>query len=217
MKLITEFKDTDIETSISESVDKDGNKQVFIEGIFMQAEKVNRNGRVYRKPIMEKAVNTYIEDFVKKGRAFGELNHPEGPSVNLDKVSHRITDLRMEGNDVMGKALITNTPMGNIVKGLIESGGKLGVSSRGLGNIIKSEGHSYVSDDFVLTTVDIVHDPSAQDAFVNGIMEGVDWTYKNGVITPEQVEKYETEVKTAKRENLASIQEAVFRDFLSRL
>ena len=139
----------------------------------MQAEQENRNKRIYPKNVLSEATAKYVKEQVKTGRAVGELNHPEGPQINLDKVSHRITSLKFEGNDVVGKALILDTPMGKIVKGLVEGGVKLGVSSRGMGTVERRENKSYVKDDFILNTIDIVQDPSAPSAFVEGIMEGV--------------------------------------------
>ncbi len=214
MKLITEFVENDLQF-ITE--DKDGKKQYAIEGIFMQADQKNRNGRVYPKAIMEKAVDKYVTEQVSKGRAVGELNHPEGPTINLDKVSHRITDLRWEGNNIMGKALILNTPMGQIVKGLMEGGVQLGVSSRGMGSLVSKGGVNYVNEDFILATVDIVQDPSAHDAFVNGIMEGVEWVWDNGILKAQEIEQFETEIKRASSKQLAETQMKVFKDFLSKL
>lgn len=215
MKLITEYNDA-LQFSISEAAEN-GSKSYFIEGVFMQSDKQNRNGRIYPKATMERAVNKYYKEQVATGRAVGELDHPDSPMVNMQKVSHRITDLRMEGADVIGKALILDTPMGKIVKGLMEGGVKLGVSSRGMGSLMRKEGVNMVGDDFVISTVDIVQDPSAPDAFVNGIMEGVDWVYQNGLLKAEQIEKYETEVKRSTKANRSDIAEAVFMDFLSRL
>lgn len=171
MKLITEHT-TEVEYITEE---KGGKKNVFIEGIFMQAEKKNRNKRIYPKKVLEAAVQKYVTEQVSTGRAVGELNHPDGPAINLDKVSHRIIELVWDGNNVRGKAQVLNTPMGQIVAGLIEGGVQLGVSSRGMGSIQEKNGNSYVKSDYVLNTVDIVQDPSAQEAFVNGIMEGVEW------------------------------------------
>ena len=173
MKLITEHLDTKLEYMTEATAN--GEKTAVIEGIFMQAEGKNRNGRIYPKAVLEKAVAKYTAEQVSKGRAVGELNHPEGPTVNLDKVSHRITELNWNGNNVMGKALILNTPMGQIVKGLMEGGVQLGVSSRGMGSLVRRNGANMVGEDFILATIDIVQDPSAPEAFVNGIMEGVDW------------------------------------------
>ena len=215
MKLITEHIE-DLSYSIVESA-QGGEKKYIIDGIFMQAEQVNRNRRVYPKKVLEKAVGKYITEYVNKGRAVGELNHPDGPTINLDKVSHRITELSWNGNDVVGKALILNTPMGNIVKGLLEGGCQLGVSSRGMGTVASKNGRSEVNDDFMLSTVDIVQDPSAPSAFVNGIMEGVEWIWDNGLLKPQQIEKYETEIKKASSANLAEAQVRIWNDFLSNL
>ena len=170
MKLITEYTETDVQCIVEAK--EDGSKNYVIEGIFAMAESKNRNGRVYPKPIMEAAVNKYVTEQVKTKRSVGELNHPEGPTVNLDKVSHLITDLKFEGNNVMGKAQILDTPMGKIVKGLLDGGVQLGVSTRGMGSLMQQNGAQVVKDDFILNTVDIVQDPSAPNAFVNGIMEG---------------------------------------------
>jgi hypothetical protein len=183
----------------------------------MQADKLNKNKRIYPKPILEKATNKYVKEQVKTGRAVGELNHPDGPSINLDKVSHRITELKFEGNNVVGKALVLDTPMGNIVKGLVDGGCKLGVSSRGMGTVENKNGQTVVKDDFVLSTVDIVQDPSAPQAFVDGIMEGVEWICESGVFIPQQIEKYETEIRKASSSELAEAQRRVFSDFLSKL
>ena len=216
MKLIAEYIDQSIETVITEA--KDGKpKQFAIEGVFAQAEQKNRNGRIYPRPIMEKAVDKYVTEQVSQKRAVGELNHPEGPTVNLDKVSHLITDLRWEGNDVVGKAQILDTPMGQIVKGLLEGGVQLGVSTRGMGSLESKGGANYVRDDFILNTVDIVQDPSAPGAFVNGIMEGVDWVWNNGVIQPQVIEEMETEIKTAPKKHLYETQIREFKNFLSLL
>jgi len=215
MKLITEHIE-DLSYSIVESA-QGGEKKYIIDGVFMQAEQVNRNRRVYPKKVLEKAVGKYLTEYVNKGRAVGELNHPDGPTINLDKVSHRITELSWNGNDVVGKALILNTPMGNIVKGLLEGGCQLGVSSRGMGTVASRNGRSEVNDDFTLSTVDIVQDPSAPSAFVNGIMEGVEWIWDNGLLKPQQIEKYETEIKKASSANLAEAQIRVWDDFLSNL
>jgi len=215
MKLITEYIQEDL--SYFTEASKSGEKNTFIEGIFMQTEAKNRNGRMYPKKIMEGAVNKYVKEQVSKGRAVGELNHPNGPTINLDKVSHRITDLRFEGNDVVGKALVLNTPMGKIVKGLIEGGVQLGVSSRGMGSIENKNSMSVVKDDFHPATIDIVQDPSAHNAFVNGIMEGVDWVWDNGILKAQQIEKYETEIRRTKTKDLQEMQSKLFQDFLSKL
>ena len=214
MKLITEHLEK-IEY-ITEAKDN-GEKDVYIEGIFMQAEKQNRNNRIYPKEVLEGATKKYVKEQVSTGRAVGELNHPEGPQINLDKVSHRITELKFKGNDVVGKALILDTPMGKIVKGLVEGGCKLGVSSRGMGTVEQKEGKTYVKDDFVLATVDIVQDPSAPSAFVEGIMEGVEWIWENGILKPQQIEEYETEIKKVPMGRISEAQERIFSDFLSKL
>jgi hypothetical protein len=215
MKLITEQIDSDIQV-ITEAK-QNGSKDFFIEGIFMMADSKNRNGRVYESKILKPAVEKYIQEQVKQGRAVGELNHPDGPTINLDKVSHLITDLRFEGNNVVGKAKILNTPMGQIVKGLLEGGVKLGVSSRGMGSLEERNGSNYVKDDFHLATVDIVQDPSAPAAFVNGIMEGVEWVVENGIFKPQEIEKIETEIKRTPKAQLAEAQVRVFQHFLSKL
>lgn len=214
MKLISEYLESDLSYMTEE---KNGKKNTVIEGVFMQADKKNRNGRIYPRPIMESAVNKYVTEQVSKGRAVGELNHPDGPTINLDKVSHRITELHWDGNNVMGKALILDTPMGQIVKGLVEGGCQLGVSSRGMGSLMQKNGVNVVGPDFVLSTVDIVQDPSAPEAFVNGIMEGVEWIWDNGILKAEQIEKYETEIKSASSSQLAESQLKVWKDFLSKL
>ena len=213
MKLISEFKENDLECIVEKK--ENGEKNYVIEGIFIQTESKNRTGRIYPKPIMEKAVNAYVESQVSKKRAVGELNHPEGPTVNLDKVSHLITDLRFEGNDVVGKAQILDTPMGKIVKGLLDGGVQLGVSTRGMGSLEQRNGAMYVKDDFILNTVDIVQDPSAPDAFVNGIMEGVDWVWNNGILEPQIIEDMETEIKTAPKAFQPEVQIREFKNFLS--
>jgi len=177
MQLITEYLDNTLEY-ITEA-GAGGKKNVFIEGVFMQAGVENRNRRIYSESVLHSAVDKYITEQVQTNRAVGELNHPATPSINLDKVSHRITELRWEGNDVIGKALVLDTPMGKIVKNLIEGGVKLGVSSRGMGSVSRNGATSHVDSGFLLSTVDIVQDPSAPSAFVNGIMEGVEF-YPNG-------------------------------------
>ena len=214
MKLITELYEDNLNYVTEE---KNGKKNTVIEGIFMQAESKNRNGRVYPRGVMESAVNKYVNEQVNRGRAVGELNHPEGPTINLDKVSHRITELKWDGNNVMGKALVLDTPMGQIVKGLVEGGVQLGVSSRGMGTLVNRNGVNVVGNDFILATVDIVQDPSAPEAFVNGIMEGVEWIWENGLLKAQDVEKYETEINNASSSQLAEAQLKVWNDFLSKL
>ena len=215
MKLIAEY--TDHELEFMTEAKEDGTKKYVIEGVFMQAETKNRNGRVYPKAIMEKALNKYNTDQVSKGRAVGELNHPEGPTVNLDKVSHKIESLKFEGNDVMGKATILDTPMGMIVKGLLDGEVQLGVSTRGMGSLQNNGNAMVVKDDFILNAVDIVQDPSAPSAFVNGVMEGVEWVWNNGIIEQQAIEIMETEIKKATRANLYETQVREFKNFLSLL
>ena len=214
MKLIAEYIESDLNV-ITEKVN--GKKSLVIEGVFMQADSKNRNGRIYPKDILEKAVNKYVTEQVKTGRAVGELNHPEGPTINLDKVSHKITDLHFEGSNVVGKASILQTPMGKIVEGLLEGGVKLGVSSRGMGSLVQKNGVMQVKDDFMLSTVDIVQDPSAPEAFVNGIMEGVEWVWNNGVLCAQQIEEIETEIKEARNMASSDVEIKAFKNFLSKL
>jgi len=214
MKLISEYVESELNYITEE---KDGKRRYVIEGIFMQADSKNRNGRIYPRTVMEQAVNKYVTEQVSKGRAVGELNHPEGPTINLDKVSHKITELRWEGSNVVGKAQILNTPMGRIVEGLMDGGVQLGVSSRGMGSLVSKGGVNYVGKDFQLATVDIVQDPSAPEAFVNGIMEGVEWIWENGILKPQEIEQLETEIKKTPSNRLAEAQMKVFKDFLSKL
>ena len=180
MKLIREEIES-AKVTITEG--KDGKKRHFIEGVFLQGEIKNRNGRMYRAETLQREVAKYNESYISKGRALGELGHPDGPTINLDRVSHLITSLQREGNNFVGKARLLDTPMGNIAKSLLDEGVKLGVSSRGLGSIKEEGGIKVVADDFMLATAaDIVADPSAPDAFVNGIMEGVEWIWDAGIL-----------------------------------
>ena len=215
MKLIAEYVDHKIE--VLTEAKEDGGKNHFIEGIFMQSEQKNRNGRIYPRKIMEAAVDKYVTEQVKTKRAVGELNHPEGPTVNLDKVSHLIESLDWNGNDVIGKARILDTPNGQIVKGLLDGGVQLGVSTRGIGSLENKNGVMYVKDDFMLNTVDIVQDPSAPTAFVNGIMEGVEWVWNNGIVEAQEIEKMETEIMKAPRADLYETQVREFKNFLSMI
>ena len=216
MKLISEFIDHQIGYNVI-TEEKSGKKSYVIEGVFAQADMKNRNGRIYPKPIMEKAVGNYVDKQVSKGRAVGELNHPEGPTVNLDKVSHKINELKFEGNDVVGRATVLDTPMGNIVKGLLDGGAQLGVSTRGMGSLMQQNNAMVVKDDFMLNAIDIVQDPSAPSAFVNGVMEGVDWVWDNGILSAQAIEKMETEIKKAPRKDLYEVQVREFKNFLSLL
>lgn len=213
MKLIAEYTEQNIECLVEAK--EGGGKNYTIEGVFAQAEQKNRNGRIYPQAIMEAAVNKYSKEQVATKRAVGELNHPDGPTVNLDKVSHLITDLKVEGKDVVGKARILDTPMGQIVQGLLEGGVQLGVSTRGMGSLERRGDAMYVKDDFMLNTIDIVQDPSAPGAFVNGIMEGVDWIWNNGIIEAQEIEKIETEIKRAPRADLYETQVREYKNFLS--
>jgi len=215
MKLIAEYCDHDIH--LVTEAKANGEKSYQIEGVFAQADQPNRNGRIYRMEVMKPAVEKYISEQVSTGRAVGELNHPEGPTVNLDKVSHRITEMKFDESNVMGKALILDTPMGKVVKGLLDGGVQLGVSTRGMGSLVKQNGIMEVGNDFQLNTVDIVQDPSAPGAFVNGIMEGVEWVWNNGLIESQDIEKIETEIKKTSSRSLVEAQVRGFQNFLSLL
>jgi len=214
MKLITETIE-----NVQVIVEGNGDsKKLYIEGVFLQSELKNRNGRVYPFSVLEREVNRYNEEYVKTKRALGELGHPDGPTVNLDRVSHRITELRAEGTNFYGKAQILDTPMGKIAKSLLEEGVQLGVSSRGMGSIDKRENTSYVMDDFMLATAaDIVADPSAPDAFVNGIMEGKEWIWDNGILKEAKVAKYQKYLSESNRRNLEERTLQVFQNFLTGL
>jgi hypothetical protein len=195
-----------------------GQKEYFIEGVFMQSEIKNRNGRVYPKEIMEKEVNRYRKEFVEKDRAFGELGHPEGPTINLDKVSHLITSLEEDGNNYVGRAKILSTPNGQIVRNLIDDGAKLGVSSRGLGSLEEKGGAQYVKGDFQLATAaDIVADPSAPEAFVEGIYEGVEWIMSNGILKAVDSEQMRTELRGAKLNKLEETKLNLWKRFVESL
>jgi len=214
MKLITET----IENVEVITEGKGADKKLYIEGVFLQSEIKNRNGRMYPFSVLEKEVNRYNEEYVKTSRALGELGHPDGPTVNLDRVSHRITSLAAEGTNFIGRAQIMNTPMGNIARSLLEDGVKLGVSSRGMGSIDKREDCGVVMDDFMLATAaDIVADPSAPDAFVNGIMEGKEWAWDNGILKETKVAKYQSYIDKSTRQNLEERTLKVFNDFLTGL
>ena len=194
MKLITE----QIEPVEVLTEDKDGKKNTFIKGVFLQTEITNRNGRMYKYETMAREVNKYNEEFVRRGRALGELGHPEGPTINLDRVSHKIVELTPEGKNFIGKAKLLETPMGKIAKNLLEEGVQLGVSSRGLGSLKKEGSLQVVADDFILSTAaDIVADPSAPDAFVEGIMEGKEWALVDGKIKEAQIEAIKASLDNA--------------------
>ena len=215
MKLISEeIESVDILTE-----EKDGKKTLYIQGPFLQAEVVNRNKRCYPINTMMKEVARYNNDFVSKGRALGELGHPDGPQINLDRVSHKIVSLTQEGNNFVGKAQILSTPMGKIAESLLDSGVKLGVSSRGMGSIVNREGVSYVGEDFMLATAaDIVADPSAPDAFVDGVMEGKEWVWEGSVLREKQVEQVKRTINTlVDQKKLEEHKLALFSKFLRDL
>tara|TARA_B100000131_G_scaffold45852_1_gene40913 strand:+ start:143 stop:796 length:654 start_codon:yes stop_codon:yes gene_type:complete len=217
MKLISEFNDYAISPVIVEGKE-DGKKDYFIEGIFMQSEIKNRNGRIYPKEVIQKEVKRYNKEFVQQDRAFGELGHPEGPTINLDKVSHMITKLEEDGNNFVGRAKILSTPNGQIVKNLIDDGAKLGVSSRGLGSLESKGNAQYVKDDFQLATAgDIVADPSAPEAFVNGIMEGTEWVYESGILKARDIEDMQKEMKSARLNQLEETKLKLWKRFVGNL
>ena len=215
MKLITE----QIEPVEVLTEDKDGKKNTFIKGVFLQTEITNRNGRMYKYETMAREVNKYNEEFVRRGRALGELGHPEGPTINLDRVSHKIVELMPEGKNFIGKAKLLETPMGKIAKNLLEEGVQLGVSSRGLGSLKKEGTTSVVADDFILSTAaDIVADPSAPDAFVEGIYEGKEWCLVDGAIKEAQLEAVKTVLDNApSAQELAERKIAAFNALLRSL
>ena len=197
---------------------KDGKKNYFIEGVFLQAELKNRNNRMYPLKTLSKEVAKYDENYIQKGRALGELGHPDGPSINLDRVSHKILSLKEDGNNFIGRAKLLDTPMGGIAKNLLDEGVKLGVSSRGMGSIRKEENCNVVMDDFMLATAaDIVADPSAPDAFVNGIMEGKEWVWDNGVLKESAVAEIKKEIDQATLINLQERKISAFEAFLKSL
>ena len=217
MKLISEFNDYAVAPVIVEENEK-GEKEYFIEGVFMQSDIKNRNGRIYPEQVMKKEVDRYIKEFVEKDRAFGELGHPDGPTINLDKVSHMITKLEQDGKNFMGRAKILSTPNGQIVRNLINDGAKLGVSSRGLGSLETRGGAQVVKDDFQLATAaDIVADPSAPEAFVEGIMEGVEWYYDSGILKMKDAEQMRKELRTAKSSKLQETKLNLWKKFVENL
>ena len=195
MLLITETSQEGMKT-IKET-NHDGSPEYYIQGIFMQADKQNKNGRIYPKEILMKEAKRYDEEYVQKKRALGELGHPEGPTINLDRVCHNITELWNEGSDVYGKAKILDTPMGNIVKNLLDGGCELGVSTRGMGSLKSRKGINEVQDDFSLAAVDCVADPSAPDAYVQGIMEGKEWVWDNGILKCREIESHKELIERA--------------------
>ena len=216
MKLIKEVVET-TNFIVEEKLGK--GKQYFIEGIFLQSELKNRNGRMYPEAVMDREVNRYMEQYVKNNRAYGELGHPDTPSINLDRVSHLIVDLRKEGTNYIGKAKLLDTPMGKIAQGIISGGGKLGVSSRALGSLkMNKEGVQVVQDDFMLSTAaDIVADPSAPDAYVQGIMEGVEWIFVDGRFEQKQIEETKKFIKSASSKQLTEASLIAFQNFLKSI
>ena len=215
MKLITEtIEDVRLLTE-----EKDGKKLLYIEGVFLQSELKNRNGRMYPFSVLEREVKRYNEEYVQSKRALGELGHPDGPTINLDRVSHRITSLKAQGNNFIGKAQILSTPMGKIAESLISEGVKLGVSSRGMGSITQRDGINYVGEDFMLATAaDIVADPSAPDAFVDGIMEGKEWVWEGGMLREKSCKAIEESINTAVDQGVLEAHKLrLFAQFLSDL
>lgn len=217
MKLIVEENNSNV-GYITETTES-GKKNHFIVGPFIQTETLNRNNRMYEKRMMEPVVEKYVLENVKNNRAFGELNHPAGPTINLDRVCILIKELKWSGNDVIGKALVTETPMGNIVKGLLESGATLGVSTRGLGETkMRDDGVTVVMPGFHLATAaDVVADPSARGAYVQGIMENVDWIYKNGEWIQEKAEEHKKILKRMSMDEIEQNKMAIFEDFIRSL
>ena len=214
MKLISE-EISQAEYLVEET---NGKKNYKIKGVFLQSDIKNRNGRIYENDILQKEVKRYNQEFINKKRAFGELGHPDGPTVNLERVSHMITKLEPEGKNFIGEAKIMDTPYGKIVKGLIDECAQLGVSSRGMGSLVQKNGANYVGKDFYLATAaDIVADPSAPDAFVEGIMENKEWVWDNGVIKAQDIEEYKEHIKEAKRLKLAEAKVKVFKNFIEKL
>ena len=214
MKLISE----EVQSAEYLVEEKNGKKEYKIRGVFLQSEIKNRNGRVYPTEILVREVNRYTKEFINKNRAFGELGHPDGPTVNLERVCHMVKTLKQDGKDFIGEAKIMDTPYGKIVKGLIDEGAQLGVSSRGMGSLITRNGVNYVNDDFYLATAaDIVADPSAPDAFVQGIMESKEWVWNNGVLHQVDLENWKKQVQEARRPILEQAKLKVFQSFLTKL
>jgi hypothetical protein len=212
------FCDINEEIQVLTEENEPGKKNYFIEGIFLMCDQKNRNGRVYTFEMMNKKVNEYNNSFVKQKRAFGELGHPEGPTINLERVSHMITDLYSDKKNFIGRAKIMDTPYGKIVKNLIDEGAKLGVSSRGIGSLEEKNGINYVKDDYQLATAaDIVADPSAPEAFVRGIMEGKEWIYESGRLVEKDIEQIKKDIKKASSRNLEEAKMKAFEKFLRNL
>ena len=216
LKLISEHIEQETDYLIEQ--DEKGNKNYKIKGIFMQADIKNRNGRIYPMNILEKEVKRYSKDYIKQNRAFGELGHPDGPTVNLERASHMITNLYPDGKNFIGEAKVLSTPMGEIVKSLMDDGAKLGVSSRGMGSLDQKNGANYVRNDFYLATAaDIVADPSAPNAFVEGIMEGKEWVWNNGLIREADVADIKETIEENHRTNNSSADALAFAKFLQKL
>ena len=216
MKLICEVNEQDVQY-ITEA-NENGQKDYKIKGVFMQGEIKNRNGRVYPMQVLDEQVKKYTDNYVNQNRAYGELGHPSGPTINLERVSHMITDLSKEGNNYIGEAKIMDTPYGKIVKNLMDEGAKLGVSSRGMGSLKQNGNSQVVQKDYHLATAaDIVADPSAPDAFVEGIMEGKEWVWDNGVLREAQVNEYKEEITKTSKADLEGAKLKIFADFLSKL
>ena len=216
MKLISEHFSDDVEY-ITEQ-DDNGKKKFALKGIFMQAEIKNRNGRVYPFEVLNKEVERYNKEFIEQNRAYGELGHPDGPTVNLDKVSHMVTSLKPDGKNFIGEAKVMSTPMGEIVKNIMDDGGKLAVSSRGMGSLEQKNGANYVKNDFYLATAaDIVADPSAPQAFVEGIMEGKEWVWDNGILKEVEVAEIQEDIERGIRSKNANYQALAFAKFLKKL
>ena len=214
MKLISEHFSDDVEY-IKEEDEKTGKNNYKLKGIFLQSEIKNRNGRVYPFEVLDKEVKRYKKEFIEQNRAYGELGHPEGPTVNLDKVSHMVTSLEPDGKNFIGEAKVMGTPMGTIVKNIMDDGGKLAVSSRGMGSLEQKNGANYVKDDFYLATAaDIVADPSAPNAFVQGIMEGKEWVWNNGLLQEQDVAEIKEEMERNVRSREANYQALAFAKFL---
>jgi len=215
MKLISEALE---ETKFIVEETKEGKKEYKIKGVFMQAEIKNRNGRVYPMEVLETEVGRYNKKFINENRAYGELGHPEGPTVNLDRVSHMVTSLKKEGNDFIGEAKIMDTPMGKIVKNIMDEGGKLGVSSRGMGSLEQKNGANYVKKDFMLAAAaDIVADPSAPNAFVEGIMEGKEWVWNNGLLKEVDMQEIVEDIESSVRRRSSNVEALAFAKFLKKL
>ena len=214
MKLITELTE-EVEFITEES---DGKKSHYIQGVFLQSDITNRNGRMYPYQVLDREVKNYNEKYIRTNRALGELGHPDGPTVNLDRVSHRITSLAAEGKNFIGKAKLLDTPMGNIAKNLLDEGVKLGVSSRGMGTLKRENGYNVVGEDFMLATAgDIVSDPSAPDAFVEGIMEGKEWVWEGGLLRERQIAELKHEIDHATLINLQERKVKAFERFIRGL